>query len=179
MRKILVSQFLTLDGVMDAPEEWNSKYLGDSELINEVLIDFSNSECLLLGRTTYDFFAARWPSRTGAMADYFNTIPKVVVSSTRKESIWNNSTILTGGVDEIKKLKQLPGKNILVFGSYKLVQTLMKENLVDEYKLYTYPLTLGKGKRLFEAGATGQALKLIVAKPFVSGLISATYQPEK
>lgn len=180
MKKILVSQFLTIDGVMDAPEKWNLKYLDDAEVVNEILADFSASDLLLFGKTTYDFFAARWPSRTGAMADYFNNLPKLVISKTLQRIEWKNTTVISASaIEEIKKLKEESGKNILVIGSYKLVQTLMRENLIDEYKLYLYPLTLGNGKRLFEQGKEKQTLKLIVAKQFASGVIAVTYQPEK
>jgi dihydrofolate reductase len=177
-RKILVSQFLTIDGVMDAPEKWNSKYSGDREVVDEIQADFLASDLLLFGKTTYDLFAARWPSRTGAMADNFNNLPKLVISTTLQKPEWNNTTIINvTAIGEIKKLKKQSGKSILVFGSYKLVQALLSENLIDEYKLYLYPLTLGNGKRLFEQGAAGQTLKLIVAKQFASGVIAATYQP--
>jgi len=178
MRRILVSQFVTLDGVMEAPEKWNSTYASDPEVVASVLADFSASDQLLLGRTSYELFAARWPSRTGQMADYFNNLPKLVVSSSLQTPAWNNTTVIKGStMVEIRKLKERPGKNILVFGSYQLVQTLRKENLVDEYKLYVYPLVLGKGKRLFEQGE--QTLRLITAKQFASGVISATYRTEK
>ncbi len=177
MRKILVSQFLTLDGVMDAPEKWNSSYVGDAEVVNELLTELRASDLLLFGRTTYDMFAARWPSRAGAMADLFNNLPKLVISTTLKKAEWNNTTIKSGyTIEEIMKLKEQPGQNIHLIGSYKLVQNLMSENLIDEYKLYLYPLTLGKGKRLFEQEAAEQNLKLIVAKQFASGVIAATYQ---
>ncbi|MEO7989987.1 MAG: dihydrofolate reductase family protein [Chryseolinea sp.] len=180
MRKILVSQFLTLDGIMDGPEKWNPEYSGDSEVVHEILADLSASDLLLLGRTSYDFFAARWPSRTNAMADYFNNLPKLVVSTRLQKPEWNNTTIIRStAVEEIKKRKEQPGKNILVIGSHKLVQTLMSENLIDEYKLYVYPLTLGKGKRLFEQGAAEQALELISAKRFASGVVSIMYQSGK
>lgn len=177
MRKILVSQFLTVDGVMDAPEKWNVNYLNDPEVVHELLADFSASDLILFGKTTYDFFAARWPSRTGAMADHLNSLPKLVISTTLQNAAWNNTTILnTATMDRIMKLKEQAGKSILVIGSYQLVQTLMKANLIDEYKLYLYPLTLGNGKRLFEQGAEKQTLKLIVSKQCASGVIAATYQ---
>jgi len=180
MSKILVSQFLTIDGVMEAPEKWNPKYPEDAEVVNEILADLSASDFLLFGKTTYDFFAARWPSRTGAMADNFNNLPKLVVSATLEKPTWKNTTIICArAIEEIKKLKEQPGENMLVFGSYKLVQTLMKENLIDEYKLYLYPIALENGKRLFEQGTAVQTLKLIVAKQLASGVISATYQPAK
>ena len=179
MRKIVVSQFLTLDGVMDAPEKWNSKYPDDTDVVREILADFSGSDLLLLGKTTYEFFAARWPSRTGEMADYFNNLSKLVISPTLQKPEWSNSTVSAAANEEIKKRKEQSGKNILVFGSYKLVQTLMRENLIDEYRLYVYPITLGNGKRLFEQGGAEQTLKLIVAKQFASGVIAATYRSEK
>src|SRR5688572_18972304 len=93
-RKLITSQFLTLDGVMDAPEQWNSKYLGDPELVQEILSDFSGCDLMVYGQTTYSFFASRWPSRTGAMADHLNNVAKVVISTTLQEPAWNNSTII-------------------------------------------------------------------------------------
>jgi len=180
MRKILVSQFLTLDGIMDAPEKWNPKYFEDAEVVNEILVDLSAADLLLLGRTSYDFFASRWPSRTGTMADYFNNLPKIVVSKTLLKPEWKNTTIISStAIEEIKTRKGQPGNNILVIGSHKLVQTLMREKLIDEYKLYVYPLTLGNGKRLFEHGTAEQALRLITAKQFASGVMAITYRSEK
>lgn len=114
------------------------------------------------------------------MADHFNNLPKLVIATTLQKTEWNNTTIISvNAIEEIKKIKEQSGKNILVFGSYKLVQTLMRENLIAEYKLYVYPLTLGNGKPLFEQGAAEQKLKLITAKQFVSGVMAATYQTEK
>lgn len=178
MRRIVVSQFITLDGVMEAPEKWNTAYLNDAELVNEILADLAVSDALLFGRTSYEFFAARWPLRTGAMADYFNTLSKYVVSSSLQKAEWNNSLVInTDAAKEIKKLKESHGKDILVLGSYKLLQTLSNNHFVDEYKLYIYPLTLGSGKRMFEEGASAQKLKLISSKSFATGVIALTYQP--
>lgn len=180
MRKLVVTEFLTLDGVMEAPEKWNSKYLNDEEMTNDILDDFSASDSLLFGRTTYQFLAARWPTRTGEIADKFNNLPKHVVSTTLQKAEWNNSAIINANVsEEIKKIKEQSEKNILVWGSHKLVQTLMRDNLVDEYKLYVYPLTLGTGKRLFGEGTVGQTLKLINTRIFSTGAIAMVYQPEK
>ena len=165
---------------MEAPEKWNTGYLNDPELVDEILADLSASDSLLFGRSSYEFFAARWPSRTGEMADKFNVLPKHVVSTSLQKADWNNSEIISGdAIAGIKKIKQGPGKNILVFGSYKLIQTLIQANLIDTYKLYVYPLTLGTGKRLFEEGTTGQTLKLVAARPFATGVVAITYQPEK
>ena len=111
------------------------------------------------------------------MADKFNTIPKHVVSTTLHKAEWNNSAIIKANVtEEIKKMKEKPGKDILAFGSYKLVQTLMNDNLIDKYKLYVYPLTLGTGKRLFEEGAIGRTLKLVASRSFATGVVAVTYQ---
>lgn len=177
MRKLVVSQFLTLDGVMEAPEKWNTQYLNDAEVVNEILADFSECDCLLFGHTTYDFFAARWPSRTGEMADKFNTLPKYVVSTSLQKAEWNNSTIITADAcEKIKLVKELPGKNILVLGSHQLVQALMKNDLIDEYKMFVFPLITGTGKRLFEKGTTGQTLKLIAARSFATGVVALTYK---
>lgn len=183
MRKLVVTEFLTLDGVMEAPEKWNNDYLNDEELTNDIIDDFSASGSLLFGRTTYQFLEARWPARRGEMADRFNNLPKHVVSTTLQKAEWNNSAIINANAgEEIKKLKKsrlAGGKNILVWGSHKLVQTLMRDNLVDEYKLYIYPLTLGTGKRFFEEGTAGQTLKLINTRIFSTGAIAMVYQPKK
>lgn len=179
MRKLVVAEFLTLDGVMEAPEKWNSNYMNDEEMTNDILEDFTASDSLLLGRTTYQFLEERWPVRTGEMADKFNNLPKYVVSTTLQKAEWNNSAIINVNViEEIKKLKDQSGKNILVWGSNALVQTLMRDKLVDEYKLYVYPLTLGTGKHLFEKGNTAQTLKLINTRIFPTGVIALIYQPE-
>ncbi len=179
VRRILVSQFLTTDGIMESPEKWNLNYLNDREVVEEILADFSGADLLLFGKTTFEFFAARWPSRSGVMADNFNNIPKVVVSATLKKAEWNNASVINASaMAEIKKLKEQPGKNILVLGSHGLVQELIKEKLVDQYKLYIYPLTLGYGKRLFEDGTPAQKLQFITAKQFASGVISVIYQTE-
>jgi dihydrofolate reductase len=174
MRKLIVSQFITLDGVMEAPEQWNSQYMKDEEVTSDILEGFAESDMLLSGRTTYEFFAQRWPLRTGKMADWFNSVCKYVVSTTLEKVEWNNSAIIVSN-DEIGKLKTQKGKDILVLGSYHLVQELIKENFVDEFKLYIYPLTLGKGKRLFAEETEAQKLKLISAKVFSSGVIRASY----
>jgi len=183
MRKLVVNQFLSLDGVMEAPEKWNSQYLNDEELVKDILADFSACDSFLFGRTTWQFLAARWPTRIGEMADMFNNLPKHVVSTTLQKAEWNNSVIINGNViGEIKKIKGSRNsgrKNILVLGSYELAQTLIRENLVDEYKLYIYPLTLGTGKRLFDEGAIGQTLKLINTQVFSSGAVALVYQPKK
>lgn len=176
MRKILVSQFLSLDCVMDAPEQWNKNYLSDTDVVAAILADFDTCDALLLGRTSYDFFAARWPSRSGEMADRFNSIKKYVVTATLEDAIWENTVILEGNMNtSIQQLKEAPGKNILVLGSHQLVQTLLQEHLVDAFKLYIYPLILGTGKRLFEDGCMPQTFKLISGQTFASGVVALDY----
>ena len=178
MRKLIVSQFMTLDGIMESPETWAANYINDQEITEDILKDFSASDTFLFGRTTFEFMGDRWPKRTGPMADNFNNYTKYVVSESLQTTNWNNSIIIKDDIaEEVKRIKEKPGKNIILLGSYKLAQFLNEKNLVDEFKLLIYPLTLGRGKRLFEEGSTGQNLKLIKARTFTCGAIAAVYQP--
>jgi dihydrofolate reductase len=130
-----------------------------------------------LGRVTYQGFAAAWPSRTDEFADRLNNLPKYVVSTTLESAEWHNSHLIKENIAEgINRLKQQPGQNILVHGSCKLVQTLMQDQLVDEYNLLVYPLVLGGGMRLFNDGDRA-SLKLVEATPFRSGVVLLRYQP--
>jgi dihydrofolate reductase len=151
---------------------------------NDELGAFKNSElfasdALLLGRVTYQGFAAAWPSMggNGGFGDRMNSIAKYVVSSTLEEADWNNSAVLTGDlVEEVSKLKQQPGQDILVGGSARLAQALMRHHLVDELRLAVYPVVLGSGKRLFDDGGhTG--LELVEHQPTSTGVILLTYRP--
>ena len=159
MRQIVVSQFVTLDGVMEDPGGaegferggWAFQFErgpeGDKFKLDEVMA----AEALLLGRRTYEGFAAAWPSRTGPFADKFNTMPKYVVSSTIESPEWSNSTVIPPGnlADEVAKLKQDGDGDVLVNGSAQLVDALARLDLVDEYRLRVFPVVLGAGKRLF------------------------------
>src|SRR5438552_3696782 len=158
MGRIVVTEFVSLDGVMEAPgggegykhAGWTFKIdrgkEGDKFKLNETL----NSEALLLGRVTYEGFAAAWPSRTNEFADKFNSMPKYVVSKTLTDPEWTNSTVIDGDVvEEIRKLKERPGGDVVVHGSASVVQTLLENDLGDEYRLMVFPIVLGKGKRLF------------------------------
>ena len=179
MRKIVVSQFISLNGVMEAPEIWNSNYRDNKEVVKEILNDFSVSDALLFGRTTYEQFASRWPQRTDEMAGYFNALPKYVVSTSMQNAEWRHSTVINADVyDAVQQLKQQPGKNILLFGSHRLVQALMAHQLIDEYKLYVYPLTLGAGKRLFTEESAPLTMKLVSARSLTGGVVSLTYQSQ-
>jgi dihydrofolate reductase len=186
MGKIVVSEFVTIDGVMEDPGGaegfdrggWAFKFEqgpdGEKFKFDEAMA----SEALLLGRVTYEGFAAAWPSMTGEFADKFNTMPKYVVSTTLSEADWSNSTVLPGGLAAVPNLKEQPGGDILVNGSAQLVQALAEGGLVDEYRLMVFPVVLGSGKRLFgDLGAT-QALRLVDTKPVgPDGVVILTYRP--
>jgi dihydrofolate reductase len=174
VRRLIVSQFVTVDGRMEDPGGaegtdrggWAFQFdrgpEGDKFKLDEVM----ESDALLLGRVTYQAFAEAWPSRTGEFADKFNSMPKYVVSATLEEAEWNNSTLIEGDVaEEVAKLKEQPGGNILLNGSAQLMETLMEHDLVDEYRLMVFPVVLGSGKRLFGDTSKAIALKLADSKP--------------
>lgn len=180
MRRLVVTEFMTLDGVMEDPHKWSFPYW------NEEIGKFKHDETFasdaqLLGRVTYEGFAASWPGRTDkeGFADRFNAQPKYVVSKTLKKADWNNSRIIRDNVpDEVAKLKQQSGQDILVHGSAKLVQTLMQNDLIDEYHLLVYPIVLGSGKRLF--GETGKTpLRLVETKTYSTGVVLFRCQPDR
>jgi dihydrofolate reductase len=173
MGKVVVSQFVTLDGVMEDPGGsegtsrggWAFKFNrgpeGDKFKLDEVMA----AEALLLGHTTYEGFAAAWPSRTDEYAGKLNTMPKFVVSTTLKTGQWTNSTVISGNVaEEVGKLKGRIAGDILINGSGQLVQTLIQAGLVDEFRLMVYPTVLGAGKRLFPEGSDIPALRLTEMK---------------
>jgi len=186
MGRIVVTEFVSLDGVMEAPgggedfqhAGWTFEIArgdeGDKFKLDEAL----EAEALLLGRKTYEGFAAAWPGREGEFADKFNNMPKYVVSSTLKEAGWNNSTLLDGDVvEEVSKLRQQPGGDIVVHGSAQLVQTLLEHDLVDELRLMVFPVVLGTGKRLFGATSDKKALRLADSKTVGDGVEILIYEP--
>src|SRR5215210_4342442 len=155
MGRIVVTEFVSLDGVIEDPggsEDfeyggWSFEFERGEEGDRFKLDEVMQSDALLLGRVTYEGFAAAWPSRSGEFADKFNTMPKYVVSTTLQEPEWNNSTVIRGDVAaEVSKLKQEPGGDILVNGSVQLVSALIEHDLVDEYRLMVFPVVLGAGK---------------------------------
>ncbi|MCU0463720.1 MAG: dihydrofolate reductase family protein [Anaerolineae bacterium] len=176
MRKIVVTEFMALDGVIDTPA-WSGPYWNDE------ISDFKGEEqagisALLLGRVTYEGFAAAWPESTDEGADLMNNITKYVVSTTLQNPTWNNSHVISGDVAaEIAKLKQQDGGDILVYGSATLVQTLMQHNLIDRYRILMYPVVVGSGKRMFNGDATA-TLTLLENKTFSGGVIALTYVPQ-
>ena len=178
MRKIVVTEFVSLDGVMEDPR-WTFKYWND-EIAKFKGEESSASDALLLGRVTYQGFAAAWPESKDEGADYFNSVRKYVVSKTLEEPLeWNNSTLIKDNImEEITNLKQQDGKDIAVHGSATLVQTLMQHDLVDRYRLLVYPVIVGKGKHLFEEGISA-TLRLLRSQSFSSGVVALVYEPER
>jgi dihydrofolate reductase len=188
--RIVVTEFVSLDGVMEAPgggedfkhAGWTFEIErgdeGDKFKLDETL----SSEALLLGRKTYEGFAAAWPSRTDEVgfADKFNSMPKYVVSSTLENPEWNNTTVLKGDpVEEVSKLRQRPGGDIVVHGSAQLVQTLLEHDLVDELRLMIYPVVLGTGKRLFGETSDKKRLRLTDSKTVGDGITTCIYEPAR
>jgi dihydrofolate reductase len=186
--RIVVTEFVSLDGVVEAPGggesfkhggwslEINRGEEGDKFKLDETL----SSEVLLLGRVTYEGFAASWPSRTDdvGFADKFNSMPKYVVSSTLEDPEWNNSRVLNGDVvEEVSRLKQEQDGDIVVHGSPQLVQTLLEHDLVDELRLMVFPVVLGSGKRLFGETSDKKPLRLTDTKVVGDGVAILTYRP--
>lgn len=185
MRKIIAGLFLSLDGVYEGPGPadvfehagWTMPYFND-EIGAYIGSRMATSDGLLLGRKTYETFAAFFGSQSGGDADFMNHIPKYVVSNTLKSADWQNSTLINGNVvEEIQRLKEQPGQDISVSGSGTLLQTLMQHNLVDEYSLLVYPVVLGTGKRLFPNGLGKMNLSLIEARPLSTRVVLMRYQP--
>lgn len=189
MGKLVVTEFVTVDGVFEDPGgsekserggwafEFNRGEDGDKFKLDETL----DSDALLLGRVTYEGFAEAWPQRSGdEFSDKFNSMPKYVVSSTLQDPEWNNSTVIGGDLsEEVSKLRQQHDKDIAVHGSGQLVRSLLDEGLVDEVRLMVFPVVLGEGKRLFD-GIDMHALKLVDSKPVgPDGVIVLTYEPAK
>jgi dihydrofolate reductase len=186
MGRIVVTEFVSLDGVMEDPGGaenfkhggWSFEIARGEEGDKFKLDEAFASEALLLGRVTYDGFAAAWPSREGEFADKFNNMPKYVVSSTLGKPEWNNSTVLKGDVaEEVGKLKQEQDGDIVVHGSAQLVQTLVENDLVDEFRLMVYPLVLGSGKRLFGETSDKKPLRMVESKVGGDGVAILIYQP--
>jgi dihydrofolate reductase len=185
MGRIVVTEFTSLDGVMEAPGGEDFKYKGWSfdfdrgEEGNKFKLDETDeSEALLLGRVTYEGFAAAWPARDGEFADKFNSMPKYVFSSTLEDPEWNNSTVLKGDlVEEVTKLKQELDGDIYVHGSCQLVHALVDNDLIDELHLMVFPVVLGTGKRVFGETSDKKPLKLKDSKTVGEGVNILVYQP--
>jgi dihydrofolate reductase len=188
MGKIIISENVSLDGVIQDPAGdegfqrggWVGR-IGDrgrEEAAQVLLEEALGTEAMLLGRRSYEFLAARWLSRTGALADRLNSKPKYVVSSTLQDPAWNNTTVLKGNVvNEVSKLKQQLAGDIVVPASFQLVRTLMEHDLIDELRLMIYPVVLGAGERLFGETSDKKPLRLISTRTVGNDLAYLTYRP--
>ena len=188
MGRIIFSENVTLDGVIEDPAGaegfrhggWVGR-IGDhgrDEAAKVLLDEALDTEAMLLGRRTYEFLAARWPSRTGALADRLNGKPKYVVSSTLQAPAWNNTTVLKGDVvSEASRLKQQVTGDIIVAGSFKLLHPLLEHDLVDELRLMIYPVVLGIGKRLFSETSDQKPMRLLGNRTVAGDLVLLTYEP--
>jgi class 3 adenylate cyclase/dihydrofolate reductase len=188
VRRLIASEFVTLDGVMEAPghdqhrdgrNTWALQYAGEDQQrfkVDELL----NADAILLGRVTYEIFASFWPTapRDEGFADLINSIPKYVVSKTLKTASWNNTTVLTGEpTEEVAELKRQPGGDILLHGSAQLFNALAEADLIDEYRLMVFPVVLGSGTQLFGAFRNARHLRLVDTRTFKSGVTVLTYRP--
>jgi dihydrofolate reductase len=177
MGKIVISENVSLDGLAAGERlfEWVGQIKGEAA---KVLLDEAwGTEALLLGRRSYEFFAARWPSRSGEYADRLNSMPKYIVSSTLEHPAWSNTTVLTGDVvREVAKLRREMAGDIVLYGSIQLGQTLMEHDLVDELRLMIYPVVLGAGGRLFGETSDKKPMRLAHIQTVDDNLAFLTYQ---
>lgn len=179
MRRIVAGLFLSRDGVMESPDQWHFPYWGD-EMGQAVGSQMAAADTLLLGRRTYQEFAACWPPQGSEVegADDMHSTPKLVVSTTLDTVEWQNSTLIKGNIVEaLTRRKQQPGKNIAITGSATLVRSLLRAHLLDELRLLVRPIVVGRGKRLFAAGGDQVALKLVDSQTFSTGVLYLTYAP--
>jgi dihydrofolate reductase len=184
--RIVVTEYISVDGVVEAPSGtepfervgWTDDFSRGPEGDNFKVEETMSSDALLLGRGTYDGFAPVWPHVGGEFADKFNSMPKYVISSTLENPEWNNTQVLRGDVvEEVRKLAQQYGRDIVVHGSPQLAQTLIEHGLVDELRLMVYPVIVGAGKRLFTETTAKKNLRLVETKTFNDGVHVLVYRP--
>jgi dihydrofolate reductase len=178
MRKIVANLFISLDGVVEAPDKWHFPYFND-EMGEAVGASMAAADTMLLGRRTYQEFASFWPEQPAGdqFADHMNNTPKYVVSTTLDTVDWKNSTLVNGDVAaELTKLKDQPGKDISMTGSGTLVRSLLRDGLLDELNLLVHPIVLGSGARLFE-GEDRIPLELASSTTFTTGVLHLVYRP--
>ena len=176
-RTLAATLFMTLDGVVEAPDKWSFPFWSE-ETGKFKLDELRATDALLLGRVTYEGFAAAWPGRKDeeGFADRFNSMPKYVASKTLKKLEWNNSHLIKGDLAaEVSKLKQQPGHDIVIHGSPTLIRSLLPHDLIDEYRLLVYPIVLGRGKRLFDEASQAN-LKLAESETFSKGVVKLVYR---
>jgi dihydrofolate reductase len=181
MRKVVASEFVSLDGVVESPDKWHFPYFND-QMGDAIGAAMAASDAMLMGRVLYEEWAAFWPNQDpdeNPVAVRMNGVRKYVVSTTLEEPLeWQNSTLIGDNVaEEISKLKEQPGKDISISGSPTLVRSLLEEDLLDELRLMVHPIVVGSGKRLFEEGGDQKALELVASKTFSTGVVYLTYQP--
>jgi dihydrofolate reductase len=175
MRKIVSGLFISLDGVVEAPDQWHFPYFNE-EMGNAVQSMMDSGDAMLLGRRTYEEFAAYWPTSTDDFADHMNGTPKYVVSNTLTSAEWQNSTLISGDVSkELAQLKEQPGGNLAMTGSGTLVRSLLREGLLDELHLLVHPIVVGNGSRLFDDGPQ-VPLRLTDSQTFSTGVLHLTYE---
>ncbi|NRQ38390.1 dihydrofolate reductase, partial [Nonomuraea sp. NN258] len=179
MGRIVLSVFTTVDGVIENPHEWTFQFVSPDSMPAGIE-QIRAADALLLGRVTYDGFAAAWPSMTdeAGYADRMNALPKYVVSTTLERGEWNNTTVIReNAAERIAALKEEFDGDILIFGSAALVRRLLGERLIDELRLVTYPVVAGRGARLFDASVDFSVLRLTGSRAFSSGVVALTYEP--
>ncbi len=181
MGKIVAWEFVTLDGVMEAPDTWQlSTGLFNEEMLKAAWEFLSGADALLLGRVTYELFAQAWPAMTDedGFAERMNGLPKLVASTTLREPLsWSGSTLIEGDVVEgLRRLKRESERRIAVLGSAHLLNALTRHNLIDEYEIWVHPLVVGSGKRLFAEGTETSVLELVETRAFATGVVALTYR---
>jgi dihydrofolate reductase len=180
MRKLIAWDMITLDGFFEGPApgqiDW---FLFDEELEKYILDTQKDADTLLFGRVTYEMMAAYWPTAEGQIADFMNSVPKVVFSRNLEQADWNNTRLVKDNVfEEVSKLKQEPGGDIFIFGSADFTSTLMQHGLIDEFRFGINPVVLGAGVPFFKGNVENLKLRLLEAKPLKSGLVILHYAPE-
>lgn len=176
--RLVVTEFVSLDGIAENPQ-WTFPYWSDgtSAFKQE---ETERSGALLLGRRTYEEFAKAWPQRGDAEGgSFFNPVKKYVVTSTRTQDIWQNAEFVRADRKAIEALKAKPGKDLTVHGSLTLARWLVNKRLVDELRLLVYPLVVGQGKKLFDAGNASATFRLVSSKPLPKGVVALVYEPEE
>jgi dihydrofolate reductase len=178
MRKVTSGLFISLDGVTESPDRWQFDHF-DEDMAAGMATQLASVDAVLLGRVTYEEWAGYWPTSSDEpFASFINQTPKYVVSTTLKKVDWQNSALLKGSLaEELSRLKQRPGKDILVAGSPTLVRSLLQDDLLDELMLMVHPVVVGSGKRLFPDGGALRRLELVHSKTTRTGVLIATYQP--
>ena len=180
MRKLVITQNITLDGSVEMLDDWFDPQLQDEDLLDESHRQDSQADALLVGRQTFEDFRAYWPKQTDdptGVTDYLNRVAKYVVSATMSDPDWQNSTVLTGDpVERVTELKSEPGKDIVLTGSISLAHALIAGGVVDEYRLFVYPTVQGRGRRLFPDGTSIPKLTLVEPpKSFRPGITLLRY----